>query len=105
MQFTDEQNAAAVLAALEHNATRTYPRDTDDVVSLVQVVLTAIPEAVVDAGAMNTMQATLADSLTRFMEIAAGQRAAAEAAGFSPTASEMMGATAYQALLMKMATG
>lgn len=98
MQVSPDQQVAAA-----HKLAELVPGLTGlAYVAIADAVLDAVPEASVD---MDDAQATLADSFTRFLEIAAGQRAAAEAAGFSPTAAEMMGATAYQAMMMKMATG
>lgn len=55
------------------------------------------PQPRVETEAMMLM----ADQLTRFIEVAAGHREKALAAGFSPTIAEQMAFTVHQGLCIK----
>jgi hypothetical protein len=107
MIFNEAQQAAALLAAFQWNVEEgSQMLSPTDVPAIVGTILAAIPADAQDdteeSPTPEAAQADLADTFTRFLEIAAGQRRAAVAAGFGEHAAEMMAASVYGTLLHKL---
>ncbi len=99
MQFTDEQNAAAVVAALEHAADKAHLMTAEQTAVFVQVILDAIPESGIPSLSA-PMLAGMGDVYRGLMEIASGIRRQAIEAGFEPEVAQMMAANTYSAMMV-----
>lgn len=99
MQFTDDQSAAAHLAALEHSAERGHLLTNDESTALVAAILTAIPDPTVPHLSAETL-AGMSDVYRGLIEVASGVRAQAVAAGFEPEMAQMMAAGTFNAMMI-----